>query len=171
MYFAIKNLTGRRLLVIVVVAWVLSLSQTAYSETATTTFSVSATVDTSCLVEATPLAFGNYDPTAASDLDGANTVTVTCTTGTPYTIGLNAGIGDGATVSVRKMTSGSNTLEYTLYQDASRTTLWGNTIGTDTLGATAVAAPTVHNVYGRVFSGQPAPAGAYADTITVTLDF
>lgn len=141
------------------------------AQTATTTFAVSATVLTTCLVAATPLAFGNYDPSSESNLDATNTVTVTCTTGTAYDIGLDTGTGTGATVTTRKMTFGTDTLDYTLYQDSSRTTVWGNTVGTDTVDATAGLLPTAHTVYGRVASGQNVPAGAYADTITVTVTY
>jgi spore coat protein U-like protein len=166
-----KKMACCRLMMVATVFSVFNFVEEVQGATATTTFTVSATVVASCLVVATDLVFGDYNPTSALNLDGVNTVTVTCTTGTAYTIGLNAGMGDGASVETRKMTSGGNTLEYTLYQDTSRTVLWGNTIGTDTLGATAGAVPTVHNVYGRVFSEQAAPSGVYTDTITVTVDF
>jgi spore coat protein U-like protein len=139
--------------------------------TTTTTFSVTATVLTSCLVVATPLAFGSYDPAVVAPLDATNTVTVTCTIGTPYNIGLNAGGGTGADVASRKMTSGVNLLNYTLYQETGRTTVWGNTVLTDTVNATALITPTVHSVYGRVFSGQYIPAGIYTDTISVTVTY
>ena len=143
----------------------------AQAAEATTTFDVSSTVLTACLVTATPLAFGNYDPANGAALDATNTVTATCTTGTPYNIGLDAGTGTGATVASRKMTFGANLLNYSLYQETGRTTVWGNTIGTDTVSATAGATPTDHTVYGRVFSGQNVLAGAYTDTINVTLTY
>jgi spore coat protein U-like protein len=144
---------------------------TVQAATTTTTFAVSATVLTTCEVVATPLVFGNYNPTDVSDLDAANTATVTCTTGTAYNVGLDAGTGSGATVSSRKMTSGTDLLNYTLYQDAARTTVWGETIGTNTVSATAGVLPTVHNIYGKVVNGQNVPTGSYADTITVTVTF
>ena len=143
----------------------------AQAATTTTTFPVTATVLQTCLVAALPLAFGNYDPAAGTDLDAATTLTATCTIGTAYNVGLSAGLGSGATVASRKMTNGANTLNYTLYQEALRTTVWGNTPPTDTVNATAGALPTVHNVYGRVFSGQNVPALLYSDTITVTVTY
>lgn len=143
----------------------------AHAATTTTTFPVTATVLTSCVVTATPLVFGNYDPTSATPLDAANTLIVTCTTGTAYNVGLDAGTGSGATVTIRKMTSGANTLNYTLYQEAARTTIWGNTPPTNTVNATAVVLPTTHTIYGRVSGGQNVPASLYADTITVTVTY
>jgi spore coat protein U-like protein len=143
----------------------------AHAVTATTTFAVTATVLTSCLVDATSLVFGNYDAAAGTALDVNNTVTATCTTGTSYDIGLDAGTGSGATIASRKMTFGANLLNYSLYQNVGRTTVWGDTIATDTLAATATALPTIHTVYGRVFGSQNVPAGAYNDTINVTLTY
>lgn len=143
----------------------------AQATTATATFPVSATVLSTCLVAATPLLFGNYDPNSTADLDATNTVTVTCTSGASYDVGLDAGTGTGATVASRKMSFGTNVLNYTLYQDATRTTVWGNTVGTDTVNATATAGSNIHTVYGRVPSGQNVPAGAYTDNITVTVTY
>lgn len=149
----------------------LTLTNTSLAATTTTTFTVTATVVATCSVSATNLSFGNYDPVSVSDLDATNTVTVTCTDGTSYDIGLDAGIGSGATVGTRKLTNAGNTLDYTLYQDAPRTTVWGETVSTDTLSATASALPANHTVYGRIDSGQNVPTGLYSDTITVTVTY
>lgn len=147
---------------------------TAQAVTASTTFPVTALVLTSCAVSATPLAFASYDPAASSTIDAANSLLVTCTTGVAYTVGLSVGVGTGATVATRKMTnvaSAGNLLTYSLYSDAGRSSLWGNTVGTDTLAATATATPNTIAVYGRVFAGQNVPAGAYSDTVTVTVNY
>jgi spore coat protein U-like protein len=117
------------------------------------------------------LVFGNYNPSGVSPLDATNTVTVTCTIGTAYDIGLDAGVGVGASVASRKMSSGANLLNYTLYQDGARTTVFGNTVGTDSLHSTALLLPIVHTVYGRIVSGQYIPTGAYTDTINVTVTY
>ena len=140
--------------------------------TSTGSLPVSALVLKSCSVAATPLAFGNYDPTAGAPTDANTTLVVLCTTGTSFQVGLNAGGGSGASIATRKMTSGSDTLAYTLYQDSSRSTLWGNTPGTDTPSATTAAVPpTTLTVYGRVPSGQNVPLGLYNDNVTVTLTY
>lgn len=143
----------------------------ALAATATTTFAVTATVLQTCLVAASPLAFGNYDPTSATATNGNTTLLVTCTSSTPYTVGLSAGGGAGATVATRKLTNGGNTLNYSLYQDAGHTTVWGNTVSTDTLAGTGTGLPVTHTVYGRIPALQAAVQGAYADTITVTVTY
>jgi len=143
----------------------------AQAATAGTSILVTAAVAQACIVIATPLAFGIYDPTSATPTDGTATVAVTCTTGTTYAVGLSAGAGTGATTTVRKMTFGSDTLNYALYSNAARSTNWGNAVGTDTVAGTATGLLTNHTVYGRIPAAQTVPLGAYVDTIAVTVTY
>lgn len=144
----------------------------ASAQTAQTTMDVSATVVEACVVTATNLAFGTYDPTASSPTDASSAITVTCTPGTGFTVGLNAGTTSGATVTSRQMASGSERLGYGLYQDVGRSVNWGNTPGTDTpAAATAGLTPAVLTVYGRVPAQQAAAVGSYADTVTITVSY
>src|SRR5579871_5064588 len=78
--------------------------ETLLSSTATGSFAVSSTVLSACVVATTPLLFGNY---SAAQTDQTNTITVTCTVGTNYTLGLDAGTSTSATVTTRKMTGGN----------------------------------------------------------------
>lgn len=143
----------------------------AIAATTTTTFQVTATVLSVCSVSATNLAFGNYDASLGTPVDGSSTVTVTCTPSETYDVGLNAGTGTGATVAVRRMTNGANTLDYSLYTNAGRTTVWGETIGTDTQAGTGNGAGQALTVYGRIPTAQYVAAGAYTDTITATVTY
>ena len=147
------------------------LSQAANAATATTSFAVSATVASGCAVTALPLAFGSYDPAGASTVDATTSVTVLCTLGTPYHVGLNAGGTAGASVATRKLASGLNRLNYTLYTDTNRSAVWGNTVGTDTVSGTYAIGQAALTVYGRIASGQAVAAGTYTDTITVTITY
>lgn len=148
------------------------LPSAASAQSAQTTMDVSATVVKACLVSATNLAFGSYDPTATSPADATGAITVTCTPGTGFTVGLNAGTTSGSTVSDRKMASGSNRLGYAMYSDAAHTTNWGNTPGSDTSAAiTATTTPSVLSVYGRMPAQQLVAAGSYTDTLTVTVSY
>jgi spore coat protein U-like protein len=146
-------------------------SQIASAATTTTTFTVSATVTNNCTVSATNHAFGAYTPSAVPPTDATSTLTVNCTVGAGYNVGLDAGTGSGATVTTRKMTSGANTLNYSLYQDALRSTVWGNTVGTDTVAGIGTGLNVGHTVYGRIPASQNVAAGSYSDTITVTVTF
>ena len=139
--------------------------------TVTATIGVTAAVLSSCGVTALPLAFGTYSPSQSSNTTAQTTVAVTCTNGTPYNVGLDAGTGTGASVASRKLTSGSNTLTYSLYQDSGYSTVWGNSIGSNTLTGTGSGLIQTINVYGSVTALQAVPAGSYTDTVTVSLTY
>jgi spore coat protein U-like protein len=141
----------------------------ASAATSTVTFAVTATVSTTCFVTANPLNFGPY---TGLQLDGTSTIQATCSTGTPYTLGLNQGTGSGATVTSRKMTAGGvEFLNYSLFQDSTRSLNWGDTIGTDTVASTGTGSAQSFTVFGRIPASQFVAAGDYEDTITVTLTF
>lgn len=141
---------------------------------ATANLSVSASVAVNCTISTGALAFGSYDPVvthASSPLDGTGSVTIACTKGSSQTIGL--GLGSNASGSQRRMTDGSsNYLNYELYQNSARTTVWGNS-GADlyTPAAAPSKAARTFTVYGRVAANQDVPAGTYTDTVVATVNF
>ncbi len=139
----------------------------AQQQTAQTTFTVSATVNAVCVVTATDLAFGAYTSSTGTPLLGTTLLQATCSPNSSYNIGLNEGTSPGATVNQRKMVSGANNLNYQLYSDAQRSTIWGNTTGTDTVTGVGTGLAVDHTVYGSVPAKQVVPAGNYSDTITV----
>jgi spore coat protein U-like protein len=104
-------------------------------------------------------------------LFNTSTLQLQCTNTTPYNIGLDAGTGSGANVAARKMTNGANTITYSLYSDSGRTTVWGNTVGTNTVSATGNGASQSYTVCGRVPSQTTPAAATYTDTITVTVTY
>jgi spore coat protein U-like protein len=144
----------------------------AHATTTNASIGISASVLSFCTVSALPLAFGNYSSTAASAAN--TTIGVICTSGTSYTLGLDAGTGTGATTANRLMTGVLNpsaTLAYQLYSDSGLASLWGNTVGTNTVAGTGNGLLQNLTVYGKVPSGQNVAAGAYQDTVTVTLTY
>jgi len=143
----------------------------AQSQTASTTFRVTAKVEAVCEVSASDLAFGSYTSQAGTQLQGTTQLRTTCTPGSTYNVGLNEGTTSGATVNQRKMASGSNALNYQLYRDAARSQVWGNTPGTDTETGVGTGLPQDRTVYGAVPAAQVVPAGEYADTVTVRVYF
>jgi len=147
----------------------------AHAGSASATFAVTATVASTCSASATALAFGSYTPGGGA-IAGTSVVSVNCTKGTPYTVGLNGGATTGGTVAQRLLASGTNTLQYNLYADNGHTTVWGNTTGSWQSGTGAgVATPNALTVYGQIpdsATNQAAtPATTYADTITVTVSY
>ena len=148
-----------------------AFGQAGFAATASGSFAVTASVSPTCNVATSDVAFGAYDPASATARDAEGAVRVTCTNTTTYNVGLDAGTGSGATVSNRKMTGGSETLDYALYSNSGRTTNWGNTVGTDTVSGTGNGSAQTLTVYGRIAASQyPAPA-SYSDTITATITY
>jgi len=143
----------------------------SFATTTTSTFTVQITLAATCVINSTStLDFGTQGVLTAN-VDQTSTIQVQCTNTTPYNVGLDAGTGTGATVAVRKLTSGGATVNYTIYSDSGRTTVWGNTVATDTVAATGNGAAQSYTVYGRV-PAQTTPApGTYTDTVTVTVTY
>jgi spore coat protein U domain-containing protein, fimbrial subunit CupE1/2/3/6 len=149
----------------------LPLANASNASTVTSTFTVQVTVTSACVINsASTLNFGNSGVLVAN-VDNTSTLQVQCTNTTPYNIGLDAGTGSGATVAVRKMTSGSNAINYSLYSDAGRATVWGETIGSNTVTGTGSGASQSYTVYGRVPAQTTPAAATYTDTITVTVTY
>ena len=70
----------------------------------------------------------------------------------------------------RQMASGADILEYNLYTDPSRLTVWGDdSAGTVTVSETASTAEKT--IYGRVPGRQNVPAGTYTDVVLVTISY
>ncbi|MCA1324012.1 spore coat U domain-containing protein [Herbaspirillum sp. alder98] len=141
----------------------------SFAATATGSLTISANVVAACTVVGSAIAFGAYTQAVVNQTGG---ITVLCTNGTAYNVGLDAGTGAGATTAARKMTgSGGGTLNYALYRDSGRTNNWGSTIGTDTLTGTGSGLIQSLTVYGQVAAAQTPLAGTYSDTVTVTLTY
>lgn len=113
-----------------------------------------------CSLSVTSMSFGTY---TGNVLDGTATGTVKCSGS--WDIPLNAGTGAGATETVRVMTGpGGATLNYEVFQNAARTTNWGNTTTTELTG-TGNASVTF---YGEIPAGQFAAPGTYTDTLSTS---
>ena len=143
----------------------------AQGQTATTTFRVSAKVQAVCAVTATDLDFGTYTSAGGTSLQGTTLLRATCTPSSSYNIGLNEGTTPGATVNQRLMkpAAGTQNLNYQLYSDSARSTIWGNTTGTDTVTGVGTGLAVDHTVFGAIPAAQKVPAGDYTDTITVRI--
>jgi spore coat protein U-like protein len=119
-----------------------------------------------CGDTATTLNFGTYTGTLQTNV---STVTINCHGSVQYKVGLNAGLGIGATVTTRKMTGATATLNYQMFQDAARTLNWGNTSGVDTVSGTGTGSGQPYSVYSQVAAGQFVAPGTYTDTIINTV--
>ena len=144
------------------------IASTVQAGTATANLGVSASVAATCTITTSAVAFGTY---TGSQVDATGSVTAKCITGTAWTIGLGTGTGPDATTSNRKMSSGANTLGYSLYSDSTRATNWGNAIGTDTVAGIGTGASQNQTVYGRIPGGTVTATGNYSDTVVATINF
>ncbi len=132
-------------------------------------FTVQVTLPVSCLIGATPLSFGSHTVLNAN-FDAMATLTATCTNLANYSVALSAGGATGATVTTRKMTGpGGATIAYGLYQDASHSVNWGNTVGTDAVSGQGTGLAQTLTVYGRIPPQTSKGVGNYADTVIATL--
>ena len=152
---------------------VLGLAAPALAQTASTNLAVSATVAKNCSITTTAVAFGSYDPVVANattPLDGSGTVVVTCTKGAGTRIDL--GLGANASGSVRRISGGTDFLTYELYQNTTRTTIWGSGAAAgQTIGAAPSKAGRTFTVYGRVAAGQDVAAASYNDTVVANINY
>jgi spore coat protein U-like protein len=160
---------------VVSAAALLAGAAAASAATANGTLNVSATVNATCFVDsAGPLNFSSYNPSLGQQT-GNSSVTVRCTNGTQFDIGLDAGKGTGATEASRVMASGSNTLAYSLYQDSALSNVWGNTVGTNTVRDTGIGLGSgkaiTKTVYGKIPDQPNAVPGSYTDQVTVTVTY
>lgn len=143
-----------------------------------------------------PIDFGTYDPLQATDTDvnsGAITVTATCDQSSTnpftltYTVSLSAG--NSSPSYARYMLGGpaNEQLDYNLYTDSTRLTIWGD----GTIGGTGTVTPTLtgpcqkqegnhwsgcsgsqtDTVYGRITKLQNVTPGVYNDTVYVTYTY
>jgi spore coat protein U domain-containing protein, fimbrial subunit CupE1/2/3/6 len=134
----------------------------------------------SCGFTITSLSFGTVDLTLNSTIDSTATLSVNCTgdAGTVVRVcpNINAGSGGTTTGSPRFMLSGSDKLNFDLYQDAARTVIWGSYLW----AYSSYTAPTIDltlnaggsgsataTIYGRIGGGQQAlPPGSYSSSFS-----
>ena len=143
------------------------IASAASAGSATGNLGVSASIAATCTISTSAVAFGAY---SGSIGDATGTITANCINGTAWTIALGTGTGSGATTSLRKMTSGANTLPYQLFSDAGHAPNWGNTAG-ETVAGTGSGASQNQTVYGRIPAVTIPAAGSYTDTVVATINF
>jgi spore coat protein U-like protein len=129
-----------------------------------------ATVLANCAVSATGVNLGSSGP-IQSNVDAAGTVTVQCTSSTPYAVALNGGNAGASDPTKRKMSKGAETITYGLYQNSARTQPWGMSAGSNTVGGTGTGSGQALTVYGRVASQTTPSPGTYTDSVVVTVTY
>jgi spore coat protein U-like protein len=143
----------------------------------TSTMNVSVSVEHSCSIESSPMAFGAYNGVMANAsiaLEAKSTVVSTCTSGAGALVTINAGASAGsgsAGAPLRRMTAGEgHYLVYQVYSDVARGSIWGNTAPTG-VALTGTGGPQTLTAYGSVPAAQPAASGVYSDQLGVTITY
>jgi spore coat protein U-like protein len=151
----------------------------AQAGTTTGNLTVEMAVTAACTIGAGTLNFGSVAGTSllTSAVTGSTTVSVTCTNGSPYSIGMGQGQNYSST---NRMASSGAYIPYALYLDSQDTQAWSTTTsssscsgGSNTcyLGTGNGSAQSV-NIYGNVPTVTVAPAnGSYSDTVTMTITY
>ncbi len=134
---------------------------------------VTPTAEQSCTISTRSMNFGNYDPLADANVDGTTSIIYTCTKNKDIRIGLTEG--SNHSFDPRAMVGPNGvTLEYNLYLDATRRSIWGSGQGyTEAYFDSKPPrdTPVTVVVYGRIFRNQDVPAGEYADMVLASIHF
>lgn len=124
-----------------------------------------------CSISTSSVSFGTYDA-YGTFVDTAGNVRIGCIFATNVTVDLSNG--NAVNFSPRFMlNAGLEHLNYNLYLDAARTTIWGDATG----GSSHSSVGTIFfrnvdiPIYGRIPGGQDVTAGAYTDSIMATVNF
>lgn len=134
------------------------------------------TVTSDCIaINAPDVNFGSA-PLASGFAPVSQAITVSCTKGSVYSVGINNGANAG-TGGVRKMKSGENTLSYDIYKGATGSR-WGS-IGAERWGSAASTGVSDDGTERRfaytakilTARGDTPPAGSYSDTLLVDITF
>lgn len=132
---------------------------------------VPAASEAACSATAVAVAHGAYNPKATGADNATGSITVTCNPNAAFSIALSDGGGTGYANRRMLRTPAGYQLNYQLYSNSGRTTVWGDgTGGTSTVSYTSRASATA-TVYGQVPALQNVGAGSYSDTVVVTITY
>ena len=135
-----------------------------------------------CVGSGTSLNLGTYIGDGSAPVDSIGSFTLTCSrSGGPPTIPVTMGIGASASsgsISPRAMrwTGGADLLQYNIYRDAARVSVWGQTFGVDTVTQTVTvpnkgSATLTFTMFGRIDPLQNVHVGAYGDSLVILIAF
>jgi spore coat protein U-like protein len=130
--------------------------------------------EAACTISTTAVNFATYDVFATSPGDATGVITFRCSAPRPPLVTIDLDRGGAPSFNPRQMRNGTETLNYNLYLDSTRTTIWGDGTG-GSLAFTQASPPPNQNVnvpvYGRIPASQDVSAGLYTNTVTATIQF
>ena len=150
------------------------LCLTPQTGTAVTSITLNMNVTNDCSAMTTPNINFNSAPLVQNFPTIYQSIAVTCTKGSAYTIGINNGL--NALNNVRRMASGNNRMSYEIYKEATANR-WGVS-GTERWASGASSQVSTdgllrtYNYTARILPNQTTPpAGNYSDTLVVDVAF
>lgn len=151
----------------------------AIAATTSGSMTVQITIQTSCVVSASVLNFGAAVGVLTADVPGTATITVTCTPGTPYVVGLDAGANESSAndVDTRRMENGGAYVSYQLYKGADHAVVWGTatalgeTGAGEGVGGTGNGSGQAITVHGLVPAQTTPAAATYTDTVAILVTY
>lgn len=157
---------------------IVAIFGTAFAGSSTTILTITATVQPTCQISVTPLAFGQYDPWAVASNKSTATITISCIKGMQgITVGLD--YGQHAQNQARFLDS-NKTFQYNIFKPSQQnpgascayTTMWGNSGNSlFSIQAPTSKAPRIYNICGEIPAGQDIGVGDYTDSVTVTINW
>jgi spore coat protein U-like protein len=127
----------------------------------------------SCTIQSSGIVFSSYNTQTRAAVEGTGTITVTCSgDGSNNSLSLNIAGGNSGTCSPRQMRSGANALNYDIFQNAGRTTLFcegGTRLDINIDFSTGSSQTRTYTMFGRVSAGQNPAFSSFSDSVTITL--
>jgi len=143
------------------------------------TVTVKLIVENDCAITAPPLNFGTA-PLPASFNPITQTISIRCSAGTDYTVGLSNGINFNGTTRRMRRDATTDYLNYEIYQTAASSDRWGNTGAGRRDSNAAQTNPGIYDgstLQGFTYRATIDPtqttstAGTYIDTVVVDVEF
>jgi len=144
-----------------------------------TSLTVNLTVSNDCIITAPNISFGSAPVISAFAPVTGQTINLTCTKGSAYTVGLGDGLQAVSVGGRRRMVSGSNYLAYDIFKSAG-TTRWGSVGSARRASSDAEVNPgnglgnggQIFNYNAKIYTDQTTPpAGTYQDSVILDVGF
>jgi spore coat protein U-like protein len=144
-----------------------------------THLTITMTVTNDCLITAPNISFGSAPVISAFATVTGQTINLTCTKGSAYTVGLDDGQHAVSVGGRRRMISGSNYLAYDIFKSAG-TTRWGSVSTARRASSDAEVNPgnglgtgsQIFNYNAKIYIDQSTPPpGTYLDSVVLDVGF
>lgn len=150
-----------------------SVAQAQGNGTVTGNMKISTAVSNTCVLEVANIDIGDFTAAPTGQKTANGNVSVTCSSGLPYTVGFNSASGDNNDKKLGKAGS-TDKLAYSL-----KTTHAGSTFETGTIPANMINVTLAQNTGTKMTfpldvslsNNQYVSPGAYKDTITATVTY